>query len=90
MEDSASEKDKEEKTEETQEAPPSEEKQETDAKVELVPEEEVEEEEEDDDEEETFSVEELDAEVSRLRIQVSKLKAVLWQLGYDSEGKRRI
>lgn len=46
--------------------------------------------EEDDEEEDDFSMEELETEINRLRAKVTKLKSVLWQLGYDSEGKRRI
>lgn len=45
-------------------------------------------EEADDEEEETLSVEELEAEITRLRAKVSQLQAVLWKLGYDKEGKK--
>lgn len=41
-------------------------------------------------EEENMSMDELNEELNRLRAQVSKLRAILWQLGYDKEGKKRI
>ncbi len=39
-------------------------------------------------EEDSLSIEELEAEVSRLRTKVTKLQALLWKLGYDKEGKK--
>lgn len=44
----------------------------------------------DDDDEESLSVEELETEVTRLRAKVSQLQAVLWKLGFDKEGKKRL